>query len=340
MSDKNSWVIEQVKNTLPPSWKVGIKSSSQRGEDFIRFSAPDGKSTNVRLFLRTKMNPRTVFELLGRFGSPSEESIIVASDFISSSTIRGLRDGGFNYLDRTGNMFLSLESPALFVRSTGSSKNPCPPEMPLRSLKGTRLSRVVRALLDFSEPYGVTKLAELAGMDQGYVSRILDMLYQEAMFERSGRGPITKVYREKLIRRWAEDAPYKSRGKVGQFFKRGSLDGLVEFLKKTNLRYAATGNFAASMVRFIAPAAFAMLYVSDLDEAQDVLELNPVDEGSNVILIEPKDDFVFDRSTNKNGVNLAAFSQIAADLLTSPGRGPTIAEEFISWIKEEGILRE
>jgi hypothetical protein len=78
-----------------------------------------------------------------------------------------------------------------------------------------------------------------------------------------------------------------------------------------------------------------MIYVPNLGKAAQKLALTPVDEGSNDMLIEPKESFVFERTQTKNGITLAATSQIVADLLSSPGRGPTIAEDFIDCMKRE-----
>src|SRR5947207_21220 len=43
---------------------------------------------------------------------------------------------------------------------------------------------------------------------------------------------------------------------------------------------------------------------------------------------------VMRRASKKNGVTIAAPSQVAADLLTSPGRGPNEAEALIEWMRE------
>ena len=52
------------------------------------------------------------------------------------------------------------------------------------------------------------------------------------------------------------------------------------------------------------------------------------------MLIEPEDDWVFVGSALRNGVSAVAISQAAADLLTSPGRGPAEAEALIAWMGE------
>jgi hypothetical protein len=51
-------------------------------------------------------------------------------------------------------------------------------------------------------------------------------------------------------------------------------------------------------------------------------------------LLTPFDDVVFERTSTKNGVTIAAISQVAADLLTSPGRGPNEAAALMQWMQE------
>ena len=47
------------------------------------------------------------------------------------------------------------------------------------------------------------------------------------------------------------------------------------------------------------------------------------------MLLAPFDDVVFERTTKRDGLTLVALSQLAVDLLTSPGRGPSEAEAIL-----------
>lgn len=58
------------------------------------------------------------------------------------------------------------------------------------------------------------------------------------------------------------------------------------------------------------------------------------------MLAEPFDPVVYERTWEQDGVTFAALSQIAADLLTSPGRGPAEADELLDWMaKNEAAWR-
>ena len=66
--------------------------------------------------------------------------------------------------------------------------------------------------------------------------------------------------------------------------------------------------------------------------AYRVTDVHDAVEG-HTVLAEPFDAVAFDRRTQRDGIYYAAFSQVAADLLTSPGRGPSEAEELIRWME-------
>ena len=59
------------------------------------------------------------------------------------------------------------------------------------------------------------------------------------------------------------------------------------------------------------------------------------DAGANVLLVEPFSPVLMRRSESRDGLRCAALSQVAADLLTSPGRGPAEAEALIAWMQED-----
>jgi hypothetical protein len=62
------------------------------------------------------------------------------------------------------------------------------------------------------------------------------------------------------------------------------------------------------------------------------LALRPADTGANMVLVETDDESVFEGTTERDGLRYAAPSVVAADLLTSPGRGPQEGEELIAWM--------
>ena len=51
-----------------------------------------------------------------------------------------------------------------------------------------------------------------------------------------------------------------------------------------------------------------------------------------MLIGQPFDPVVFDRTERDNGITYARVTQVAADLMTGPGRGPAEAEGLIEWM--------
>jgi hypothetical protein len=76
-----------------------------------------------------------------------------------------------------------------------------------------------------------------------------------------------------------------------------------------------------------------MVYVGDAGAAVQRLDLRLVDSGANVLLAATEYDVVFERRVAFDGVEYAAPSQTAVDLLTGPGRSPAEAEALLDWME-------
>jgi hypothetical protein len=86
------------------------------------------------------------------------------------------------------------------------------------------------------------------------------------------------------------------------------------------------------MIAPVASSRLAQVYVKEPGVAADALEVREAESGANVLLVEPFSDVVFDRTTRRDGIVCAALSQVAVDLLTSPGRGPQEAGVLLEWM--------
>jgi hypothetical protein len=103
--------------------------------------------------------------------------------------------------------------------------------------------------------------------------------------------------------------------------------------------YAVTGSLAASLLAPVAPPRLAMVYVAAVEPVVEALKLRPAEAGINVMLLLPFDEIVFERTSQVQGLTLAAPSQVAADLLGSPGRGPNEAESVLQSITPASHVR-
>jgi hypothetical protein len=77
-----------------------------------------------------------------------------------------------------------------------------------------------------------------------------------------------------------------------------------------------------------------MIYVENPEAVAGPWELVPTDTGINVLLIKPSYSVAFARTlTRPDGQRIAAPAQVAADLMTGPGRNPSEGEKLITWME-------
>ena len=336
--------VEALRERLPVGWTVEIAAFPARddGSDAVFVvRAPDGGAGRLAVEAKRRLEPRGAVELAGRpRGLGCEPSWLVVAPYLSAGVRERLREGRLGFLDLTGNVSLQLSKPGLFIATTGADVDPARKGRSSRSLRGAKAGRIVRALVDSARPPGVREIAERCGVDPGYVSRVLALLDKEALVERRGRGRVVGVDWARLLRRWAEDAPLESRGEQSTFLEPRGVEALKDRLRGLERGFALTGTLAAGRLAPVAPPRIVTVYVDDLERAASDLGLRPADAGANVLLIEPGDAGVFTGAVEDDGLVFVAPSQAAADLLTSPGRGPAEAEALIAWMSEhEGAWR-
>lgn len=334
--------LSQLRQCLPDGWLVDLVPrtplpvmSRKPVTRAVRITGPDQSSAVIPTQVRIRLDPQNVLLVAHKAKAMlGSEPLLVMAPYLSPSTQKALRDEGMSYLDFTGNIRLTLRCPGLYIEAKGATEEPGRKERPARSLKGNKAGRLVRALVDQKIPPGVRRLANMAGVDPGYASRVLAFLTVEALVERAPRGELLKVEWEKLLRRWAQESPFEKRGHRASFIEPRGLSGFMERLKAERSRYAVTGSMAATQWAPIAPPRLLVVYTENAEALAKGLGLRPTDTGANVILIKPADDYVFGGATHREGISYAALTQVAADLLTSPGRGPAEGDELLTWMRD------
>jgi hypothetical protein len=331
-------VAAQLSQKLPPGWRIASTAPgrSLQGVDAVmRIRGPGSNTASVRVTARRRLEPKDLDFMPQSLRPVRDIPVAVVAPFLSPRTRERLKALGFQYADLTGNIRLSLSKPALYVETQGADKNPAPAARERRSLKGAKAGRLIRALCDFRPPIGVRELAKRAAVDAGYVSRILDFLDKEALVVRKQRGPITEVDWPALLRRWSQEYSPFQPDRIRWFLAARGLPQGIERLRTRSSRYAITGSWAASQLAPVAPPRLLMCYCDEASDLAQGLDLRPADAAaSNVALVTPFDPVVYDRTSEKAGIVLAASSQVVADLLTAPGRGPSEAETLIDWMRE------
>ncbi len=331
-------IYRMLRAQFPPSWHldtIRAKSGSHDPDIKLALAAPDGTKTSIAVEVKRRVDPRDVPRLLDQHSRDrTADALLIAAPFLGPRTREQLSSAGVSYADATGNLRLALARPVAFIATQGATSNPWKEFRPLHSLKGPVAGRVVRALCDFRPPFGIRALAERARASAASTSRVVALLDREALLTKTQRGTVTEVDWPQLIVRWAQDYSLTSSNVTRNFLAPRGLDSVLRKLTGVDWRYAMTGSLAAARVAPIAPPRLAVVYVDDIEEAAERLKLWRVDSGANVLLVRPFDTIVFDRTMSQDGITCAVPSQVAADLLTSPGRGPAEAEELLRWMKD------
>jgi hypothetical protein len=365
-------------DALPPGWSFRSRREPEprRGSPDAEWtiSSPDGTAATFAVEVKRSVLGRQLEEVLARLAT-AEGSPLVAAPYLGGSMRASLADRGVSFADTTGNLRLISDRPGLFVERRGGTKDPWPSDETLQSLRGRAAGRAVRALVDFRPPYGVRDLAKRASVPLGSLSRTLDLLDREGFVTRGERGAVTDIDWEATVRRWAQDYEFARSNRVGYYLEPRGLAAVVSKIGQLQNGYAATGAFAAQRYAPIAPARQASIYVDSAAAVAEKLRLRPAETGANVVLVEPFDPVVFERTvlrsepggdaesgygialpdgsgygTGTYGQGLAdgpgigtgqvpelrlvAPSQLAADLLTGPGRDPSEGEELLSWMRD------
>lgn len=330
-----------LETRLPTGWTVIPLPAPAMSIDAVwQVRAPDGTTSPIAVEAKSALAPRDVLTIVAALNKYQTSARLAVAPFLSRSARERLREAGTGYVDLTGNTRLTVPMPGLFIETEGADKDPNPSGGPRRSLKGAKARRLVRALCDYRQPVAVGELAKRAGIDTGYASRLLDFLLREDLITRVPRGPVLRVAWNQLLRRWAQDYSVLTTNVAARYIAPRGIQALVDGLKHTKLRYAATGSLAANRVSPVAPTKLAMCYVDDTAEAAGQLGLTSTDIGANVLLLRPDDDIAFERTKTVDGINCAALSQVVVDLLTSPGRGPAEGEALMDWMaKDENAWR-
>ena len=332
--------VEGLRSRLPDGWRLTpskpVRARDVQADARLTVRGPDGASAVLLVELKRKVSPRQAAEAAAKLAEAARETqvagVLLISDYLSELSRKRLRAASVNYLDLTGNAWIALERPGLLIETQGSDKDPSPPRRGIRSLKGVKAARIVRALCDTRPPIGVRELARLTESNPGYVSRVLDFLVSEDLVQRGKTGQVAETHWQDLIHRWSQDYLLTKTNRAVPCLAPRGLNVIADRLRTYKKTYALTGSHAVPAEASVAVGRLLSCYVDDLEQATGILEVRPAETGANVLLLEPFDRVVYDRARTEDGLVKVALSQCAIDLLTGVGRGPAEAEALLAWM--------
>lgn len=335
--------LEKLNDLLPLGWSAEVTRTDLRSENvridaIVEVTAADGASGKFLAELKPRVSAREavrVAETLSQFANGSARLPgIVFTRYASSLAQRRLREAGVSFLDLTGNAWISLDRPAVFIERQGADVDPDPPRRGVQSLKGAKAARIVRALCDWRPPLGVRELARRTDSNAGYVTRVLSLLEDEDVVERASTGEVAGVRWRDLLLRWSEDYSVTGTNRAATFLAPRGLSFVQDRLAQFEGNYAITGSFAVPPKAQVAPGRLLSCYVSSIETAAKWLDVRPTEAGVNVLLLEPFDRLVFERTGSRGELTAVALSQCVVDLLTGTGREPAQADALMSWMAE------
>lgn len=337
--------VDAINSRLPAEWTLvareGAPIGSKQVDVVLRLADPAGAAIDLVVEAKRVVERRDLGRIRDRLEGVireggGEAKGLVAARYLAPQVRAELERLGLSYVDATGNMRIAVDRPAIFVSDRVTDRDPWRgPGRPRASLKGEPAARVVRTLIDYRGPLSISELIKLSGASTGATYRVRDYLTEEGLLEQLPDATYRAPDWQKLLRGWAADYTLPPVSTQTFIAPRG-IDSLTKRAAQVDgLVYAVTGSLAAAEWAPYAPSKLARVYVQDIAAAADWLDLRPTEVGQNVLLVEPKgpDSIVFENTwTARNGVRLAAPSQVAVDLLNGPGRNPAEGEALIAWM--------
>jgi Transcriptional regulator, AbiEi antitoxin, Type IV TA system len=337
-------VIAWLKARLPSTWEVTPTRRAEaagiadgRGDAAIDIRGTNGTYSTLLVNVSAAFGPRDLERLQGGLGRTLRAlagniPLMVFTPWLSPRTQELLRSDEINYLDLTGNGYLRLENPTVYVETHGALKDPSPRPRGKARLQGPKAGRLVRTLLDVRPPYGVRDLAEAIQLTPGYVSRLLEALDSEALVQRSPRGLVTEVDVPQLLRHWAASYDVFQTNETTAYLAPQGAASIVPALASVQQKVVVSGSFAAARLAPVAAPALLLVYTNDPPSVAETLRLLPTKSGANVVLMRPFDPVVYDRTSQEVGVAYVSPSQAAADCLTGNGRMPAEGQALLEWM--------
>lgn len=266
---------------------------------------------------------------------------VFAASYISERTRLMLKERNIGYADLTGNIFLRFGDVWIERESRESAQRE---RRGLKTLTSRKATRVLRALLlDPRRRPTITALAKDCSMSPAAVFWTIKLLEERGYVERGKKKEVILAKPGELLDDWSKGwdirrnswTPYFSFEKKPEVL----MKRVAGFAAQNGLEYAFTLAAGASLVAPFVRFNEVWMYVKGPDEPWiRGLDLRPVEEGGNLMLMRPYDESVLLNARLAGGMKVVDDIQLYVDLYNFGGRGREQAE----FIREQKMaaLRE
>jgi len=139
--------LRVIGERLPPSWTLAqtpVTGAPQAGpspDAEALLTAPDGKRVRIAIAAKRVLEPRGVDLVLAALRARTDRAPLIVAPYLSTRTRQLLREKQCSFADSTGNVWLSIARPAVFIEAMGATKDLTRTDQPLRTLKGREIGR-------------------------------------------------------------------------------------------------------------------------------------------------------------------------------------------------------
>jgi hypothetical protein len=250
-------------------------------------------------------------------------------------------DNGVSWADLSGNVDIS--APNLRVLIGGHPnlyKNLGRPSSPFAP-KSSRIARWL--LINAKKSITQRELSFATNVDEGQTSRIISRLEDEDLIFRKNNGSIVISNPDLLLDSWREKYDFKKnriiKGHIAARSSNEILKKVSDLLSDKAILHSATGLSGAWLYCKFANFRIVSFYIEEqLSKILfKFLGFKEEERGSNVWLVVPKDEGVFQGSETVEGINCVHPIQVYLDLFGHPERAMEAADDlrknYLSWDK-------
>lgn len=270
----------------------------------------------------------------------AEDAIpVVAVPFMGEMGRKLCDEKNVSWLDLSGNAHIT--APGLIIHVEGKPNRFKSAGRP-KNIFAPKSSRITRQLLINPENFVTQReLTQETNVDEGLVSRVVREMERVNLLVRNSVGAVKPKDPNTLLDAWYEKYDFSKhriiKGFVAERTSSQAVKNLVETFKTNDLNYAVTGLSAAWLLTSFATFRTSTIYLAE-EPSDDVLKkarFTKGEKGSNVWLVIPNDEGVFDGASDREGIICAHPIQIYLDLKGHPERAKEAAEvlreQYLSW---------
>src|ERR1019366_3452263 len=139
-SDLLAHLVQTLQSRLPDDWKTRLEAEARSESSLdalLWLTAAQGETAELVVEAKSRVDPKDVAGVIDQCRRWSQgRPCLLTAPYLGPRTQELLKESGINWADYTGNLRLSLDSPAVFLEAQGASSDPWSIALPVKSLKG------------------------------------------------------------------------------------------------------------------------------------------------------------------------------------------------------------